>query len=97
MPEITLKAPTSSQQDDMRTEELDLMKDAMDGYHEEKKQQLEAKETSASSDLTKSLQELSTSNNADGAVELMYDPVLQCYYDPQTNKYYQLEDDVHVQ
>ena len=24
-------------------------------------------------------------------LDLMYDPVLKCYYDPKTNKYYELK------
>ena len=24
-------------------------------------------------------------------IELLYDPVLECYFDPKTNKYYQLK------
>ena len=47
----------------------------------------------ALADLTASFQISSESNNADN-IELMYDPILKCYYDPATNKYYELQNEV---
>ena len=29
--------------------------------------------------------------NQDEKIDLMYDPILACYYDPSTNRYYQLK------
>ena len=44
-------------------------------------------------DLTESFQISSDSNNAAENIELMYDPILKCYYDPATNKYYELQNE----
>eukprot|EP01052_Picozoa_sp_SAG31_P018951 SAG31_NODE_1363_length_8627_cov_5.967402_7_plen_197_part_00 len=32
-----------------------------------------------------------TSNNATGDIDLLYDPILSCYFDPKTNRYYELK------
>lgn len=35
-----------------------------------------------------------TVENEDGEVlDVIYDPILQCYYDPRTNSYYTLKDE----
>jgi hypothetical protein len=38
-----------------------------------------------------SLDALAGAGAADQSVDLMYDPILRCYYNPRTNRYYELK------
>lgn len=37
------------------------------------------------------LQSMDTQKDEGNMLEVIYDPVLNCYYDPQTNSYYELK------